>query len=250
MGFFHKQDAHKNMSAEDAADIEEHFFDENFREELRNHGRWYFEKVINKNADLFKKDLDATISQINTELKDHVAQQLDAAITDINTELKERVTNQLDHQLAEYSKVLKDAQDSALQSITRSAQTLQEQHQQLAADLQKSIADQKTQLNGVFESNKAQIQTMNDSQASALQWLAQSTHAMQEQHDQLKKMLEEDVKAQESTLVEGFESNMAQVIEHYLLGALGDQYDLKAQLPAIIQQMEANKQAIVDDMKL
>ena len=43
---------------------------------------------------------------------------------------------------------------------------------------------------------------------------------------------------------------MARIIEHYLLEALGDQYDLKAQLPAIIQQLETNKQAIVDDMKL
>lgn len=51
-------------------------------------------------------------------------------------------------------------------------------------------------------------------------------------------------------LVDAFEQNMAQIIEHYLLGALGDQYDLKAQLPSIIKQMQDNKQAIVDDMKL
>jgi hypothetical protein len=51
-------------------------------------------------------------------------------------------------------------------------------------------------------------------------------------------------------LVTAFESNMAQIVEHYLLGALGDQYDLKAQLPSIIKQMEANKDVIVEDMKL
>jgi hypothetical protein len=43
---------------------------------------------------------------------------------------------------------------------------------------------------------------------------------------------------------------MAQIVEHYLLGALGDQFDMKAQLPSILQQLEENKQAIVDDMKL
>jgi hypothetical protein len=31
---------------------------------------------------------------------------------------------------------------------------------------------------------------------------------------------------------------------------LGDQYDMKAQLPLIIKQMEANRQAMMDDMKL
>ena len=62
--------------------------------------------------------------------------------------------------------------------------------------------------------------------------------------------LEANAAKQQEILAKAFEENMAQVIEHYLLGALGDQYDLKAQLPAIIKQMEENKQAIVDDMKL
>jgi hypothetical protein len=43
---------------------------------------------------------------------------------------------------------------------------------------------------------------------------------------------------------------MAVVVEHYLLGALGEQYDMKAQLPMIIKQMDANKKAMMDDMKL
>jgi len=58
------------------------------------------------------------------------------------------------------------------------------------------------------------------------------------------------VASQEEMLVGAFQSNMAAIVEHYLLGALGDQYDLKAQLPAIIKQMDENKKAIVDDMQL
>jgi len=248
--FQHKKDAQKKSPAEEVADTEEHFFDENFREELRNHGRWYFEKVINENADLFKQDLDATIAQVNTDLKAHVTQQLDAAVIDVNTEVKELVTGQLDRQLAEYSRTLKEAQDTALQTLTRSAQALQEQHQQLALSLQRSIADQEALLNNVFEGNKTQIATMSDSQASALKWLAQSAQAMQEQYQQMSTILQNNVATQEAALVGVFEKNMARVIEHYLLGALGDQYDLKAQLPSIIQQMEANKKVIADDMKL
>ena len=54
MGLFHKQKSQKGLSDEEAAELEGHFLDENFREELRNHGRLYFEKVINENAKLFK----------------------------------------------------------------------------------------------------------------------------------------------------------------------------------------------------
>ncbi len=63
-------------------------------------------------------------------------------------------------------------------------------------------------------------------------------------------MLEMSINKQQTILVDAFQQNMARIIEHYLLTAVGEKYDLKAQLPSIIQQMEANKQAIVDDMKL
>ena len=62
--------------------------------------------------------------------------------------------------------------------------------------------------------------------------------------------LQKNVADQQNMLVDSFQDNMAAIVENYLLGALGDQYDLKAQLPAIIKQMEDNKQAIVDDMRL
>jgi hypothetical protein len=237
-------------SADKVAAAEQHFFDENFREELRNHGRWYFEKVINENGALFKQDLDATITQVNNELKEHITNQLDGAIAQVSSELKEHLVEQLKAQVAENSKEMEDAQDAALQSLTQSAQSLQEQYQQLATTLQKNVTDQEAMLIGVFEENKTQITKMRDTQGLALQWLAQSVKALQEQHLQLATALQKNVTEQEAMLVGVFEQNMAQIIEHYLLNALGDQYDLKAQLPAIIKQMETNKQAIVDDMKL
>lgn len=43
---------------------------------------------------------------------------------------------------------------------------------------------------------------------------------------------------------------MARILEHYLIGALGEQTHFKAQLPSIIEQLEKNKQAMMDDMKL
>ena len=247
MGLFHKQ---KGLSEEETALLEGHFLDENFREELRNHGRLYFEKVINENATLFKADLDATIVQVNTELKDHVVGRLDASIARINTELKEHITQQLDDQFSQYGKVLKDAQDAALQSISSNAQAVQEEHQKLSTTLQKSIANQEVMVGSMFQENMAKMTAVKGAQDAALLSLNSSVQALQEQSQRLSTSLQENVAKQEEALVGAFEGNMARIIEHYLLDALGDQYDLKAQLPAIIQQMETNKQAIVDDMKL
>lgn len=248
MGLFKSK--HKSQTDDGGTEAERRFFDENFREELRNHGRLYFEKVISENGVLFKEDLDATITQLTIGIKEHVVTQLDATIAEINVELKDHAEKQLDAQYLEYTKAMKGAEDVTLQSLTTSAQTLQQQHEQLSATLQKSIANQGVMLSSMFQENMAQMTSMKAAQAAAVQSLASSAQAMQEQYQQLTATLQKNVTAQEEVLIKGFETNMAQIIEHYLLGALGDQYDLKAQLPSIIKQLEANKQAIVDDIKL
>jgi hypothetical protein len=250
MGLFHKQKTQRELTAEEAAELEGHFLDENFREELRNHGRLYFEKVINENAQLFKEDLDATIVQVNNELKDHVIGRLDASISRINIELKEHITKQLDDQFTEYSKVLKESQDNALKSLNDSAQAVEQEHQQLSTTIQKSIANQRVMVTNLFDQNMSEMKAVKDSQDAAIKTLGESVQSVQEQYEQISSSLKQGFEKQQEMLIGAFQENMAQVIEHYLLGALGDQYDMKAQLPSIIKQLEEKKLEIVDDMKL
>lgn len=250
MGLFKHTDDPKKQSSDQLLNEEEHFFDEYFREELRNHGRWYFEKVINENGELFKRDLEQTIAAVNAELRDHVTKQLDESIKKVNEELKEHTTKQLETQFSEYSKSLQEAQEKALNSMTESAETLKKQHDELRTALQKNVHDQQDLLHNAFEDNKTQIASMKEAQDAALKWLNQSAQALNDQYQTINTTLQKNVAQQQEMLVSGFQSNMAAIVEHYILGALGDQYDLKAQLPAIIKQMEENKQAIADDMKL
>lgn len=240
MGLFqHKQ-------SEEEAEGPLHFFDDYFREELRKRGREYFEKVIDDNATLFKKDLDATVERANTELSEHIIDQLDTTIAKIN----KRISDQVDEQFVEYGQSMRDAEESALQSLKTRAQALEGQYEQLSTKLEQSVAGQEAKLAETFEQNMARVTAMQDAQEKALQTLNSSVQMMEQQYQQLNVVLQKTVVEQEAIMVNVFEQNMARVIEHYLLGALGDQYDLKAQLPSIIKQMEENKQAIVDDMKL
>lgn len=257
MGLFQHKQQPQPSPDDVAAATEQHFLDENFQEELRNHGRLYFEKVISENGALFKQDLDATIVQLNAQIKEHTTKQLDQAVAQVGTDLKEHITAQLNAQFAEYTKTAKQAQDAALQSLTQSVQAVQEKHQQLSVALQadvtkmqKNISDQETMMTNVIQGNMTRIIATKEAQDAAIQSLNRGVQALEEQHTQLSETLQKQVAAQEAMMVNVFEDNMAQIIEHYLLDALGDQYDMKAQLPSIIQQMETNKQAIVDDMKL
>ena len=112
------------------------------------------------------------------------------------------------------------------------------------------MSDQQELLAAAFEENKAGIAAMKQAQEQAMQALAQGVQSIQLQNQELVQTMQKNVAAQEESIVVAFEENMARIVEHYLLGALGDQFDLKSQLPSIIKQMEANKTAIVDDMKL
>jgi hypothetical protein len=51
-------------------------------------------------------------------------------------------------------------------------------------------------------------------------------------------------------VIDVINDNMSRIIEHYLIGALGEQSSLREQLPSILENLEENKQAMVDDMKL
>lgn len=231
MGLFQKKPATTGKPPIDETnDGIQRFFDGYFQE-LKVRGKAYFEKAVDENIAVFKQDLGATIAHANSELKDHLVQQLD-------------------EQFAENNKVMIDAQEAALQSIGKTTTAFEEQYKKLGTELQKDVVDQQTKLDKIFADNEAQIAAVQKSQAAALQSLVANVQALEQQQQQLSQTLAKNLEIQEQALITIFEENMARIIEQYLLGALGDQYDLKAQLPAIIKQMEANKQEIVDDMKL
>lgn len=274
--------------------------DDALREELRSYGREQYKQIIAGTAEKFQQDLDASIPNLADELKSYMTKQLDSTIARVNAGISE----QLNQRLAEYDRLVKDAQDTAVQSLNKNAQALHEKYQQMTAVLQQTVSSQEVQMISVFEEQKArlnethqkqdemlttlsqgarisqqqvaqiaestqkviadqqaaleaavaesnsQIAATKQAQDSALATLNNSAQALEAQSNQLGATLNESVAKQKEIMTRAFEDNMAQVIEHYLLGAFGDQYDMKAQVPLIIQQMTDNKQAIMDDMTL
>lgn len=248
-----KQTMTKKAPIDEGKDLVHRLFDEYFREELRTYGKVYFERVINENAALFKQDLDATIAHVNTELKQHMARQLDQRLAEINKthdHLRDHIKQQLDNQLEEYSSTVKQAQDAALLALEKSVKELQDHQEQLRISLEKSVAGQDAVMTKVFKENETRMAAMKEVQDMAVEALNRSSQLLKDQHQQLNAALQKNVLYQEEILVNGFQENMARVIEHYLLSALGEQFDVKAQLPSIIKQMDANKQELMDDMKL
>ncbi len=97
---------------------------------------------------------------------------------------------------------------------------------------------------------EAYAKAMREAQELALHSLQKTAQEVDDQHAQLAAKLEEDVAGRETKIMKEYEDNMAKVVEHYLQQSLGEQLDLKSQLPYIIAQMEANKKVIMEDMRL
>lgn len=91
---------------------------------------------------------------------------------------------------------------------------------------------------------------MHEAQTLALSSLQKTAEEIETQRQALAEALKKDVAEREQALLKVYEENMAKIVEHYVLQALGDQFDLKSQLPYIIKEMEANKKAIMEDMRL
>jgi 2-oxo-4-hydroxy-4-carboxy--5-ureidoimidazoline (OHCU) decarboxylase len=97
---------------------------------------------------------------------------------------------------------------------------------------------------------EAYAKAMKDAQELALATLQRTAQEVEAQRVALADALKKDVAEREEALVRVYEENMAKVVEHYVLQALGEQFNLRDQLPYIIAQMEANKQNIIEDMRL
>lgn len=251
MGLFsNNKPAQKRTSGDGPSASDRNFISKAIRKELRDHAKEYLEKALADNVAHFKRDLHATVDEINTTLKDHITKQVDATIDNITTELRKHITKQLDDQLVEYKKAMKGAQDVALQSVIRSAQVVREQHERLSEALQKDIADQKLTFAETFRSNKAKLDKLHEAQETALASISETTASLEAQHQRLNESVQKNIDDQKALMTKAFDENMAKIVEHYLLEAIGDQYGLKSQLPSIIKQMEANKQTIKDDIAL
>jgi len=92
-------------------------------------------------------------------------------------------------------------------------------------------------------------ESITDAKQMAIDSIEKTKETIEEERQQLLKQLDMEVAAEKNRLVNRFEENMADIVNHYVLAAIGKQIDLSDQLEYIISELEANKQAISEDIK-
>jgi vacuolar-type H+-ATPase subunit H len=92
-------------------------------------------------------------------------------------------------------------------------------------------------------------QSIDDAKQMATDSIRKTTEELDKQRQALGLQLAADVAKERDRIIKRFEDNMADIVNHYIMLAIGNQIDLSDQLEFILSDLESNKQAIVEDVK-
>jgi len=91
-------------------------------------------------------------------------------------------------------------------------------------------------------------QSITDAKQLAIDSITKTQAAIEEQRQIMGKQLEHQVAAEKARILENFEKNMTDIVNHYVLKAIGDQIDLSDQLNYVLSGLEADKKNILEDI--
>jgi hypothetical protein len=103
-----------------------------------------------------------------------------------------------------------------------------------------------SKLKGEFDKYE---QSIMDAKQMAIESIQKTNAAIDEQRQVLGEQVQQEISLEKQQMLKRFEENMADIVNHYVLAAIGNQIDLNSQLEYIIGDLEANKAAILEDIK-
>lgn len=124
--------------------------------------------------------------------------------------------------------------------------------------LQQDLRETTTQLNEYMRTEiirtlqdefKKYEQSISDAKQLALDSIDKTVATIEQQRHFLETQLQSQAEAQKGRILEQFEREMASIINHYILRAIGNQIDLSDQLEYILAELENSKAAIIEDVK-
>lgn len=92
-------------------------------------------------------------------------------------------------------------------------------------------------------------QSIMDAKRLAIDSIQKTNTAIDEQRNILSTQIQKEFAEEKDRIIKRLEENISDIVNHYVLAAIGDQIDLSDQLDFILGQLEANKQAILEDIK-
>ena len=91
-------------------------------------------------------------------------------------------------------------------------------------------------------------ESITDIKQLAVESINKTQEAIEQQRQMMGEQIRKEIANEKVRLVKRFEKNMSDIINHYVMAAIGNQIDLNDQLEYILNDLEANKEAIIRDL--
>lgn len=91
-------------------------------------------------------------------------------------------------------------------------------------------------------------ESITDAKELAIDSITKTQEAIEQQRQAMSQQLAKELAEEKARLARRFEENMADIVNHYVLAAVGNQIDLNDQLEYILDSLEDNKDAIIKDI--
>lgn len=98
------------------------------------------------------------------------------------------------------------------------------------------------------EAFKKYEESIQDAKQLALDSIQKTRVAVEQQREIMNEQLIKEITTEKERTLARFNNNMADVVNHYVLAAVGNQINLEDQLEYILGELERNKQAIIEDI--
>lgn len=92
-------------------------------------------------------------------------------------------------------------------------------------------------------------ESIKDAKQMALDSIEKTQVAVEQQRELLNEKLHQEIAIEKERALNRFNNNMADVVNHYVLAAVGNQINLEDQLEFILSELERNKADIIEDLK-
>jgi hypothetical protein len=182
--------------------------------------------------------LDNGSSQTKAKgVKDQQGQLTDAAKEDVehifNTEFREELRNR---GRLHFEKILGENAMFLQQDLR---QTTTQLNDYMRAEITRTLQ----------EEFKKYEQSIVDAKQIALDSIEKTVATIEQQRQFLEQQMKSETDSQKKRLIARFEAEMATIVNHYVQQAIGNQIDLTEQMDFILAEMQANKQAIIEDIQ-
>ncbi|MBA2279186.1 hypothetical protein H0V99_01970 [Candidatus Saccharibacteria bacterium] len=92
-------------------------------------------------------------------------------------------------------------------------------------------------------------QSIDDAKRLAVESIQKTQVALEQERQVLHEKLEGEVNNERDRLIKRFEENMGEIVNHYVLDAIGNEIDLSDQLEYILGELQANKNVMLEDIR-